>query len=89
MEVVLTDDADTRAQFPFGFEVRVTYRVSRGRVELEHLVKAAEANTEAMFFSIGNHIALAVPLVGGSSAEARMVFRTVRPAAEAFFRPCF
>ena len=69
VEVLLTDDADSRAQYPFGFEVHVTYRVSEGRVELQHVVKAAEANAAPMFFSIGNHIAFAVPLVAGSPVE--------------------
>ena len=66
VEVVLTDDDDSRKQYPFGFEVRVTYRVTEGRVELQHVVQAAGENTAPMFFSIGNHIALAVPLIPGS-----------------------
>ena len=70
VEVVLKDDAETRAQYPFGFEVHVTYRLSEGRVELQHVVQAAAANAAPMFFSIGNHIAFAVPLVAGSPAEA-------------------
>lgn len=70
VEVRLKDDAETRAQYPFGFEVHVTYRLSEGRVELQHVVMAAAANAAPMFFSIGNHIAFAVPLVAGSPAEA-------------------
>jgi len=70
VEVLLTDDTDSRKQYPFGFEVRVTYRVTEGRVELQHVVKAAGDNTAPMFFSIGNHIAFAVPLVPGSPVES-------------------
>lgn len=69
VEVLLTDDADSRKQYPFGFEVRVTYRVTAGRVELQHVVQAVGDNTAPMFFSIGNHLALAVPLVAGSPVE--------------------
>lgn len=70
VEVQLSDDADTWKQYPFGFEVRVIYRVTEGRVELQHVVKASRDNTAPMFFSIGNHIALAVPLVAGSPGES-------------------
>ncbi len=70
VELVLKDDADSRAHYPFGFAVHVLYRVSEGRVEIHHEVKAAVANAAPMFFSIGNHIGFAVPLLAGSSAEA-------------------
>ncbi len=73
VEVVLTDDAESRARYPFGFELHVIYRVTDGRVELRHLVKAAADNTAPMFFSIGNHLGFAVPLVAGSAAEAMAV----------------
>ncbi len=70
VELVLPDDADTRTQYPFGFAVHVIYRVSEGRVEIHHEVKASADNAAPMFFSIGNHIGFAVPLVAGSSTEA-------------------
>lgn len=69
VEVVLTDDAETRTQYPFGFELHITYRLHDGRVEMRHLVQAKATNTAPMFFSIGNHIAFAVPLVPGTAAE--------------------
>lgn len=68
VELVLNDDEDTRAQYPFGFAVHVIYRVTEGRVEIQHEVKAAASNTAPMFFSMGNHIGFAVPLLAGSSA---------------------
>ena len=70
VELVLKDDADSRTQYPFGFAVHVIYRVSAGRVEIHHEVKAAADNAAPMFFSIGNHIGFAVPLIAGSSGEA-------------------
>lgn len=69
VEVALVDDADTRAQYPFGFELHITYRLSEGKVELQHAVTASVANTAPMFFSIGNHIAFAVPLLPGSPVD--------------------
>ncbi|MEY2879351.1 MAG: hypothetical protein RLZZ15_1731 [Verrucomicrobiota bacterium] len=69
VEVVLKDDAETRTHYPFGFAMHVTYRVTEGRVEIHHEVKAAADNAAPMFFSIGNHIAFAVPLLPGSTAE--------------------
>jgi len=68
VELVLKDDADSRAQYPFGFAMHVTYRVTEGRVEIHHEVKAAADNAAPMFFSIGNHIGFAVPLLAGSPA---------------------
>jgi galactose mutarotase-like enzyme len=70
VELVLKDDSDSRAHYPFGFALHVTYRVTVGRVEIQHEVKAAADNAAPLFFSIGNHIGFAVPLVAGSSAEA-------------------
>ena len=46
------------------------YRVTEGRVKIHQEVKAAADNTAPMFFSIGNPLGLAVPLLVGSSAEA-------------------
>ncbi len=46
------------------------YRVTDGRVKIHQEVKAASDNTAPMFFSIGNPLGLAVPLLAGSSAEA-------------------
>jgi galactose mutarotase-like enzyme len=68
VELVLKDDADSRTQYPFGFVLHVTYRVTEGRVEILYEVKAAADNTAPMFFSIGNHIGFAVPLLAGSSS---------------------
>jgi galactose mutarotase-like enzyme len=70
VELVLKDDAETRAQYPFGFALHVIYRVTEGRVEIHHEVKAAADNTAPMAFSIGNHIGFAVPLLAGSSVES-------------------
>lgn len=78
VEVGLVDDADTRAQYPFGFEFRIVYRLSEGRVELQHRVKASPANAEPMFFSIGNHITFAVPLLPETPADTVTIESTSR-----------
>lgn len=70
VELVLKDDADSRTQYPFGFALHVIHRVSEGRVEIHHEVRASADNAAPMFFSIGNHIGFAVPLLAGSSAAA-------------------
>ncbi len=69
VELVLKDDADSRTQYPFGFALHVTYRVTEGRVEIYQEVKASTDNAAPMFFSIGNHIGFAVPLLAGSAAD--------------------
>lgn len=69
VELVLKDDADSRAQYPFGFAVHVIHRVRAGRVEIHHEVKAAADNAAPIFFSIGNHIGFNVPLVAGTAEE--------------------
>ena len=83
VELVLKDDADSRAQYPFGFAVHVIYRVTAGRVEIHHEVRAAADNVAPMFFSIGNHLGFPVPLVAGSSAEA---FTVESPARFEYLR---
>ena len=70
VEIVLKDNADSRTKYPFGFELRVIYRVCAGRVELDHRVMAAATNATPMFFSIGNHIAFRVPLLADSTVDA-------------------
>jgi galactose mutarotase-like enzyme len=83
VEVELVDDPSTRAQYPFGFALRITYRLSEGCVELRHTVTSSAANTAPMFFSIGNHIALAVPLLPESPAAA---FKIESPARFEYLR---
>jgi len=67
VEVGLVDDATTRTHYPFGFELRVVYCLSAGRLEIRHKVRAAATNRGPMPFSIGNHIGFQVPFVAGSA----------------------
>lgn len=67
VEIELTDNAETRRQYPFGFNFRIVYRLAAGRLTLTHRVAAARGNDATMFFSIGNHVTFRLPLVPGSA----------------------
>jgi len=69
LELEVRDTAETRAQYPFAFRLRVTYRLAGGRLEMLHAVQSDEGNAAPMFFSIGNHITFRTPLIDGSPLE--------------------
>lgn len=71
----LADTAATRRQYPFGFHLQVEYGLSGGRLSILYTVSAAKTNSEAMFFSAGNHITFRTPFVEGSDPAA-MLFET-------------
>ncbi len=77
--VELRDSADTRAFYPFGFQLRAAYAISGGRLSIAYTVSAAAGNGGPMPFSIGNHIAFRVPFVDGTEAAA-MLFETPNSA---------
>lgn len=66
VEVEMTDNAETRRQYPFAFSFRIRYRLAAGRLTLTHRIAASRENDAAMFFSIGNHVTFRLPLVSGS-----------------------
>jgi len=70
VEIELADNAETRRQYPFGFNFRIVYRLAAGRLTLTHRIAAARENDVPMFFSIGNHVTFRLPLVPGSAPEA-------------------
>lgn len=49
----LTDDVETRAQYPFAFELRVTYLLTGQRLGVTHTVLNPAA--EPLYFSLGAH----------------------------------
>ncbi len=73
--VSFSDNAETREMYPFGFRITVDYVLSGPQLELKYAIAAAQANTEPMPFSIGNHITFNTPLVKGSD-PAKMVLIT-------------
>ena len=69
----LSDSAETRAMYPFGFRCTVEYVVENGVLELRYVIAADAGNSEPMFFSIGNHITFLAPLVEGSDPAAMVL----------------
>jgi galactose mutarotase-like enzyme len=58
-------DEETRAVFPFEFELRVIYRLTPAGLTTTYQVKNSAA--EPLWFSIGGHPAFKVPLVPGTT----------------------
>ncbi len=84
--VSFSDDAETREMYPFGFRITVNYVLSGRQLELKYAIAAAQANTEPMPFSIGNHITFNTPLVDGSD-PAKMVLIT--PSAQELLKTSY
>ena len=66
----LHDTSETRKFYPFGFLLEVTYTVADGSLAITYRVVASQQNTDAMPFSIGNHITFVSPLLPGSDPSA-------------------
>ena len=64
----LGDSIETRRYYPFGFDLEVEYRLHSGRLSLLYDITADAENSQAMPFSIGNHITFKAPLIDGSEA---------------------
>ena len=74
-ELWLTDNDQTREFYPFGFRLTVEYLLANGRLDISYLIHASNENSEAMMFSLGNHITFRTPLVEGSD-PAEVVLTT-------------
>jgi galactose mutarotase-like enzyme len=61
---LLRSDEQTRAVFPFDFELRVGYRLVSNKVSTSYQIK--NPSTLPMYFSVGGHPAFRVPLVPGT-----------------------
>jgi galactose mutarotase-like enzyme len=71
--LVLTDDAQTRARYPFAFRLAVTYTVREA--DLEVAFEVTNTGDETLPASIGAHPAFNWPLLPGSSKDAyRLTF---------------
>jgi len=75
VSLVLTDDPETRENYPFGFRLQVDYVLAGATLAVRHTVMAASSNDSPMPFSIGNHITFRIPLAPGGEAE-RMTIQT-------------
>ncbi len=79
--LVLRDDAETRAAYPFAFELRATYRLDGATLVTEVEVGNPDA-TATLPASFGFHPAFAWPLPGsGAREEHRILFETDEPDA--------
>ena len=74
----LTDDADTRAVYPFAFVLDMTFRLDGASLHMEACV--TNPGDEALPFSFGFHPAFAWPLPGGAAkADHVIAFEQVEP----------
>lgn len=55
-----TDDSETRRLYPFGFALTAAYSLSDNGARVDVTVEASAGNPQAMPFSLGNHLTLAV-----------------------------
>jgi galactose mutarotase-like enzyme len=77
--LVLVDDAQTRARYPFAFQLAVTYTVDRADLHVSYEV--TNTGEEMLPASIGGHPAFNWPLLPGLSTEAyRLTFSSEEPA---------
>jgi galactose mutarotase-like enzyme len=60
---LLRSDEQTRAVYPFDFELRVGYRLVSNKVATMYQVR--NPSSEPIYFSIGGHPAFRVPLIAG------------------------
>lgn len=63
----LTDNEETRKQYPFAFALRVTYRIIGNVLKITYQVE--NRNSEIMPFGIGGHPGFRVPIVNGENFE--------------------
>lgn len=61
--LLLTDDAETYAQYPFHFELRIAYRLQACRLQVEYEV--LNLSEETMYFGLGGHPGFNLPLNEG------------------------
>ncbi len=71
--LAISDTPETRAQYPFGFEIQAAYLLADGELGITYTVKAAAENRAPMPFSIGNHITFVMPLVPGSEPGETLI----------------
>ncbi|ETA73023.1 MULTISPECIES: aldose 1-epimerase family protein [Mesorhizobium] len=77
--LVLTDDADTRAHYPFAFRLAVTYTL--GRQQLGVALEVTNTGDEMLPAAVGAHPAFNWPLLPELPKEAyRLIFANDEPA---------
>ena len=64
---LLQDSLETLKQYPFHFQLFITYTLSKN--ELMHHYKVVNSNEETMFFSVGGHPAFNLAIFEGETIE--------------------
>lgn len=70
--LTLSDTDSTRKAYPFSWRLSVEYRLREGRLFLVYNVGASNQNSDAMFFSIGNHMTFRTPFLTGDGNKVVM-----------------
>ena len=86
----LTESAETLAQYPFPFEITVTYSLDGASVRTTYSVRNTDAEND-LIFTLGGHPGFRVPLLGGESFEDYYLeFTNESPAKKMIFSDtCF
>lgn len=89
MILELTDDAETRVQYPRQFAFRVIYRLEESTLQICYEVENRDEKT--MYFGLGGHPGFQVPLTAGKAFEDyRLRFGEVTDCREVILTPdCF
>lgn len=69
---LLTDDEETRAEYPFAFRLTAGYTLTADAIELQFMVE--NPGGQAMPYAVGWHPAFKWPFAGGAKEEYRMEF---------------
>ena len=64
------DTPGTRRFYPFGWRVEIEYTLAQRELSMEMRIRASDRNSDAMFFSAGNHITFQLPFVEGTNPAA-------------------
>ena len=75
--LVLRDDAETRAVFPFAFSLNLSYRVEAGALRTEYILH--NPGDRALPASLGAHPAFRWPLRRGTASDHRITFAEDEP----------
>jgi len=77
--LVLRDNPATRAQYPFGFELAVDYRLGRRRLDVAARVR--NTGDRPLPYAFGLHPGFRWPLAGGDRADYRLRFDAAERAS--------
>lgn len=80
----LASSEATRENFPFDFDLTVSFALTRGGIDLRYAVR--NTGRDRMLFSIGSHPAFAVPFAGGALENYYVLFELEEDLERWFFK---